>query len=142
VTFERTIALETPGVEADGDVIGEHVGAGKGEIDQTGHPLAEKEHVVRKQIGVDHALRQIPGPDIALEMIELGANKGRAARAAPSSAREAAASNSGRQPDTDSALARDIGKIRTGQMHLRQGLADPGAVRHVGLGAARCLPGS
>ena len=35
--------------------------------------LAEEEHVVGKQIGVDHALRQILRPDTAFEMIELGA---------------------------------------------------------------------
>ena len=50
-----------------------------------------------------------------------------------SSARDAACSNSGRQPDTDSALARVIGKSRPGQMHLRQRLADAGAMRGVRL---------
>jgi len=48
---------------------------GEGEIDDAGHSLAEKKHVVREQIGVNDAYRQILRPDVALEMIELSAEK-------------------------------------------------------------------
>jgi hypothetical protein len=77
-------------------------------------------------------LRQIPRPDAGFEVIELGGKEiaqavlhlvGRATRpprtAAPS-------------PDTDSALARVMAKIASRQMHFCQGLADAGAMRHVG----------
>src|SRR6202040_3886377 len=67
---ERIIALEAPGVETDRHVVGKHVGAGEGEIDDAGNPLAEKKRVVREQIGVNQAYRQILRPDVALEIIE------------------------------------------------------------------------
>ncbi len=56
------IRLEAPGVEADGDVVGEHIVAGEIEIDQAGQLVAEEEDVVGKQIGMDDALRQIARP--------------------------------------------------------------------------------
>src|SRR6266566_2547492 len=65
------VKLEAPGVEADRDVVGERVGAGEIKIDQAGQPIAEEEHVVGKQIGMDHALWQVARP-MPLEMIELG----------------------------------------------------------------------
>ena len=68
------IGLEAPRVEADRDVIGERVGAGEIEIDQAGQPLAEEEDVVGKQVGVDHALRQIARPR-AFQVLELGADR-------------------------------------------------------------------
>ena len=59
---EGMIRLETPGVQADRDVIGQHVVAGEREVDQPRQLVAEEEHVVGKQIGVDHAVRQIVRP--------------------------------------------------------------------------------
>ena len=67
------IRLETPGVEADGDVVDQRVGAGEIEIDQPRQLVAEKEYVVGKQVGVDDALRQSLRP-FALEQIEFGRN--------------------------------------------------------------------
>src|SRR5215204_3497794 len=64
------IGLEAPGVEADGDIEGERVGAGEIEVDQPGEPVAQEEHVVGKQIGVDDALRQVAWPAY-FEMVEL-----------------------------------------------------------------------
>jgi hypothetical protein len=58
------IRLETPGVETDGDVVGERIGAGEIEIDQAGELGTEEEHVVRKQVGMDHALRQVFRPSL------------------------------------------------------------------------------
>ena len=57
---EGKILLEAPGVEAGGDVVGVEVVASEIEVDQAGQFLAEEEDVVRKQIGVDDALRQAP----------------------------------------------------------------------------------
>src|SRR5205823_7022252 len=57
-----TIHFETPGVETDRDVISERVGAREIEIDQTRKSVAQKKHVIRKQIGVDHTLGQIARP--------------------------------------------------------------------------------
>ena len=54
----RMIRLEAPGIEADGHVIGERIGAGKIEVDETRELVAEEEHIIRKKIGVDDALRQ------------------------------------------------------------------------------------
>ena len=68
------IGLEAPGVEADGDVIGERVGAGEIEIDEAGQPVAEEEHVIGKQIGVDHTLGQVARPQ-PFEMREFGSSK-------------------------------------------------------------------
>src|SRR5437879_2945417 len=68
------VKLEAPGVEADRDVVGERVGAGEIKIDQAGQPIAEEENVVGKQIGVDHALRQVARP-VPLEVIEFGGDR-------------------------------------------------------------------
>src|SRR5580700_4479816 len=68
------IGFEAPRVEADGNVIGERVGAGEIEIDQPRQPIGQKEHIVRKQIGVDYALWQALRP-LALEYVELGRDK-------------------------------------------------------------------
>ena len=56
---ERAVGLEAPGVEADAEVVGEGVVAGEIEVDQPGKPIAEEEHVVGEEIGVDHAARQV-----------------------------------------------------------------------------------
>src|SRR5690606_18962409 len=69
---ERPVRLEAPGVEADRDVVGEGVGAGEVEVDDAGHPVAEEEHVVGKQVGVDDAGRKPVGP-LLLEDVEFAA---------------------------------------------------------------------
>ncbi len=134
---ERTIALETPGIEADRDVVGEHVVAGKGEIDDAGNLIAEKEHIVGKQVGVDHALRQILWPDIAFEIIELGADEG------AQSVLQGIGAGCGRIEQRPPARHRQrVGarhrKIQPGQMHLRQRLTDAGAMHRVRLARPRC----
>ena len=63
------IRLEAPGVEADRDVVGQHVVAGEGEVDQAGEFVAEEEDVVVEQIGVDHAI--LGGPRIPWEESQL-----------------------------------------------------------------------
>src|SRR4029450_8420733 len=68
------VSLEAPGVEADRDVVGERVRAGEVEIDKSGKLVAEEEHVVGKEIGVDDAMRQIRRPCV-FEMRELGREK-------------------------------------------------------------------
>ena len=60
---ERAVGLEAPGVEADAEVVGEEIVAGEIEVDQAGQLVAEEEHVVGKQVGVDDAARQAGGPD-------------------------------------------------------------------------------
>ena len=52
------------------EIVGEGVRAGEIEIDQARDLVAEKEHIVRKQIGMDHAVRQILRP-MAFEMAQL-----------------------------------------------------------------------
>ena len=64
------IRLEAPGVEADGDVIGEHVVAGEIEVDQARDLVAEEEDVVGEEVGVNNPLGQIARP-FAVEMLEL-----------------------------------------------------------------------
>src|SRR5438132_1624366 len=68
------ICLEAPGIEANRDVVGERVGAGEIEVDQSGELVAEEEHVVGKEIGVDDALRQVRWPRF-FEMRQLGGEK-------------------------------------------------------------------
>src|SRR5713226_8562869 len=41
----RMVGFEAPGIEADGDVVGERVGAGEVEIDQARELVAEEEHI-------------------------------------------------------------------------------------------------
>jgi len=65
------IVLKTPGVEANGDVVGERIGAGEVEVDQPGQPVAEEKHIVGKQIGMDDALRQAGRP-VTFEHVEFG----------------------------------------------------------------------
>ena len=54
--------LEAPAVEADGEVVGQEVGAGEVEVDQAGEFAFEKEDVVGEQVGVDVAGGQVRGP--------------------------------------------------------------------------------
>ena len=68
---EGVIGLEAPGVEADRQIVGERVGAGEIEIDQSRQPVIEKKHVVGKQVGVDHAAREVARPG-ALQVRNLG----------------------------------------------------------------------
>ena len=129
---ERIIALEAPGVEADRDVVGEHVVAGKGEIDDAGEPLAEKENIVRKQIGVNHAIWQIHRPNAAFEMIELSRDE-----LAQTVLQFVGARSCCIEQRTPAGNRQRIGtrhrKIASGDMHSRQRLADTGAVRDIRL---------
>ncbi len=58
---EGVVRLEAPGIERDGNVVGEGIVAGEVEIDQGREPVAEEEDVVGKQVGVDDALLQSAG---------------------------------------------------------------------------------
>src|SRR5262249_1957728 len=60
--------FEAPGIEADHDIVSERVGAGEIEIDQAGQLVAEEEHVVRKQVGMDDAARQVARPGLFEEL--------------------------------------------------------------------------
>src|ERR1700730_12773851 len=64
------IGLKAPRVEADGDIVGKRIGACEIEVDQARQLVAEKEHVVGKKIGVDHALRTVARP-AGLAMVKL-----------------------------------------------------------------------
>src|SRR6478672_3248284 len=75
---EARVGLKAPGVEADGDVVSEHVGAGEVEVVFNGTAITEKEHVVGKEVGVDHALRQVLRPSL-VEIGKLLADLGREA---------------------------------------------------------------
>ena len=59
---ELVIRFKAPGVEADGDVVGQQVGGGEVEVDQSGDVAFEEEHVVREQVGMDVAARQVAWP--------------------------------------------------------------------------------
>src|SRR5256885_13158013 len=48
--------------EADRQIVGEKIGAREIEIDQPGYVAVAEEHVVGKQIGMDHADRQALRP--------------------------------------------------------------------------------
>ena len=127
---EGMVGLEAPGVEADRDIVGERVGAGEVEVDQARKRVAEEEHVVREQVGVDHALRQAARP-VLLEMRSSSAMVLRAAPAArcrrgPRPARRAAASL---RPKARCAAC--CGKVGAGEMQPRQRRADRGAVPRV-----------
>ena len=56
------IGLEAPGIEAHCDVIGQNVGAGEVEVDQSRQPIAKEKYVIGKQIGMDDARRKIFRP--------------------------------------------------------------------------------
>src|SRR5262245_5611698 len=56
------VGFEAPRVEANRDVVGQRVGTRKVEINQPGYLVAEKEHIVRKKIGMDYALRKLSRP--------------------------------------------------------------------------------
>src|SRR5260221_763770 len=60
--IEAQIWLETPGIKADCNVVGEEIGAGEIEVDQTRELAVAKKHVVRKEIGMDDAARQVARP--------------------------------------------------------------------------------
>src|SRR5262245_48785048 len=56
------VGLEAPSIQADRDVIGEGVGAGKVEVDQARKLVTKEKHIVGEQVGVDHAFRQTARP--------------------------------------------------------------------------------
>src|SRR6266702_3520627 len=68
--IEAAITLETPGVQADRDVVSQEIAAREVEINQPRDPLAAEEHVVGKEIGMNDAARQTLGP-CGLELREL-----------------------------------------------------------------------
>ena len=106
---ERVVGLETPGAEADREIVGERVVAGEIEVDQPRQLLAEEEHVVVEEIGVDDAARQVFRPVRLRESASSAALSSRKC-GATSSARASAAWNRGGQPSSESALARFSGK--------------------------------
>src|SRR5215831_1419077 len=53
----KAVALEAPGIEHHRDVVGECVVAGEVEVDKSRDLAFHEEHVVGKEVGVDHALR-------------------------------------------------------------------------------------
>ena len=69
------IRLEAPGVEADRDIESERVGAGEIKVDEPRQRVVAKEHVVGKQIGMDHAVRQALRPG-RIDRLELGVQLG------------------------------------------------------------------
>src|SRR5579883_789366 len=69
--IEAAIAFETPGVETDGNVVSESIGAGEIEVDDPRYRLAAKEDVVREKISMDDAAWQRVGP-AAFERLKLG----------------------------------------------------------------------
>ena len=78
--IEAAVRLEAPGIEADDDVVGEHIVAGEVEVDQAGNLVAEKEDVVGEEIGMDDALRQVRRPvtfEMAKLLLDLGGKPGR-----------------------------------------------------------------
>ena len=68
------VGLETPGVEADGDVVDQRVGASKIKIDKPGKLVAKEKHIIWKQVGVNDALRQSTRP-LAFQDLQLGADQ-------------------------------------------------------------------
>ncbi len=115
------VGLEAPGVEADGDVIGERVGAGEVEVDQAGELLAEEEHIVGKQVGVDHALRQAARPR-AFEQRELALD--RVAQSRLHGVRARGGRNIERPPAVNrERVAPALRKIRARKMQARKRVA-------------------
>src|SRR6266566_1939011 len=120
------VKLEAPGVEADRDVVGERVGAGEIKIDQAGQPIAEEEHVVGKQIGMDHALWQVARP-MPLEMIELGNDRLLEPRL--QAIGTARGSTKQRPPALDRECILALGReIAAGEMQLRKRFPERGAM--------------
>lgn len=58
----RPVSAEAPRAVHHGKVVGARVGAGEVEIDDAGDGVAERQHVVREQVGVDRRLRQVRRP--------------------------------------------------------------------------------
>ena len=48
--------LESPGIQADGQIVGERVRAGEIEVDNTGKGIVQEESIVREEVCVDRAL--------------------------------------------------------------------------------------
>ena len=130
------IDLEAPGVEADGDVVDERIGAGEIKVDQPGQPVAEKEHIVGKQIGVDDALRQALRPG-AFERVQFGRDQAfeialrprRRARCTPRKLPPAG--------DRERVVA-PHGEIGAGEMQPRQRLAERARNGRRSGGASTC----
>src|SRR5437764_14391801 len=106
------VELEAPGVEADGKLVGERIGAGEIEIDQPRERIAEKVHVVGKKIGMNDALRQIARPR-PLEHAKLRSNRLVAARPhrPVAGATRRASDVSARRPSVGLAVTRTAGRL-------------------------------
>src|SRR5690606_19214125 len=66
--IEGKILFKTPGVQANGDVVGQNIRAGKIEVDEARKPVAEEKDIIWEKIGMDHALRQIGRPTLFKEI--------------------------------------------------------------------------
>src|SRR5262249_26407866 len=126
---EAAVALEAPGVEADGDVVGEEVGAGEVEVDDPGEGLAAEEDVVGEEIGMDDAVRQRGRPR-RLELAQLLAELFGEARPYLVGARAAALEEEA--PAGDREVVRPAHREgAAGAMELGEGPADAGAVERL-----------
>src|SRR6202008_2743951 len=109
------------------DVIGEQIVTGEGEVDNPGELFAEEEYVVGKQVGMDEALRQGARPDAAFEESELGGNEVTQAVLHLVGAR-----GRGFEQRPPARYRQRIGarhgETGSREMHLRQRLADTGAM--------------
>ncbi len=64
VTVEGDVRLETPGIEADGGIVGQGVAASEVEVDEARDLAFEEEDVIGEEIGVNDAgLKDGRGPD-------------------------------------------------------------------------------
>jgi hypothetical protein len=72
--IEAAVGLETPGVQGDGDVVGQKVVAGEIEVDRPGEGLAPKEDVVGEEVGMDHSGGEIRRPG-GVQGVQVGADR-------------------------------------------------------------------
>src|SRR5262249_58702829 len=115
------VGLEAPGIEANRDVVSKRVRAGEIEVDQSRELVAEKEHVVGEEIGVDDALRQFRRPR-RLEMRQLGGEE--LLQAGLHLVRPRAAILVKRPPTADrKRIGAAVLEIEAGEMQPRQRLA-------------------
>src|SRR5262245_14793014 len=123
------VALEAPGVKRNRNVIDQGIVAGEIKVDQAGKLIAQEENIVGKEIGMDHARGQVGRP-MAGEMLEFLLDGGAQTwRNLIGMLLEAGVKRMpARRPKRIGAAE---GKILTGEMHARHGLADGGAMHHL-----------
>src|SRR5262245_15773570 len=120
------VGLEAPSVETYRDIISERIVAGEIEVDHPRQPVAEEEHVVRKEIRMDHALRQAARP-VTLECGEFLLDQ--IAQRALHLVDAIAAMPEQRPPAVDRERVSPLAcEIEAGEMELRQRLAQSGAM--------------